>query len=162
PDSPADKAGTRSESISGTNPLPAPAAKRGASHVEAEVEDVAVLDDVVLAFGPHLAGLLGALLSVASDEGLIGYGFGPDEAALEIRVNDACRFGSGRAAAHGPGAGLLRPHGEEGHEVKEAISGADHPGEPRLLEVQSGEEFALLFGAGEVCYLGFDGSGDDD
>src|SRR3546814_15902639 len=38
------------------------------SHVEAKVKDIAVLDDVVLALGAHLAGLLGAGLAAAADE----------------------------------------------------------------------------------------------
>src|SRR3546814_6778286 len=44
------------------------------SHVEAEVEDVAVLDDVLLALRPHLAGFLGAILAAAADEVLVGDG----------------------------------------------------------------------------------------
>jgi hypothetical protein len=35
-----------------------------ATNVEQEVQHVAVLDDVFLAFGAHLAGVLGALLAL--------------------------------------------------------------------------------------------------
>ena len=43
-----------------------------ASDVEAEQQDVAVLDDVFLALDPHLAGFLGALLAAQRDEVVIG------------------------------------------------------------------------------------------
>ena len=57
-----------------------------------ELDDVAVLDDVFLALGPHLAGFLGLGLAAAGDEIGIGDGLGPDEAALEIGMDDAGRF----------------------------------------------------------------------
>ena len=38
------------------------------SDIEQEVQHVAVLDDVVLAFGAHLAGFLGALFALVLDE----------------------------------------------------------------------------------------------
>ena len=36
------------------------------SNVEAEQQDVAVLDDIFLAFGAHLAGVLGARFAAAA------------------------------------------------------------------------------------------------
>ena len=57
------------------------------SHIEAEMHDVAVVDDVVGAFEAHLAGVLGALLAAVRDEILVGDGLGADEALLEIGVD---------------------------------------------------------------------------
>src|SRR6185437_3778689 len=53
--------------------------------VEAEVHDVAVADDVVLAFEAHPAGVLGAMLAPARDVIVVGDRLGADEALLEIR-----------------------------------------------------------------------------
>src|SRR5262249_34407101 len=57
------------------------------SDVEAEVHDVAVLDDVGLAFLAHLAGLRRAALSLEADIVVVGDGLGGDEALLEIGVD---------------------------------------------------------------------------
>src|SRR5579883_3433288 len=65
---------------------------RWPSHVEAEVQDVAVLNHVIGAFEPQLAGFLGALLAAMGDEIGIGDGLGADEALLEIAVDDARRL----------------------------------------------------------------------
>ena len=59
------------------------------SDIEQEVQHVAVLDDVVLAFGAHLAGFLGALFALVLDEVVEGDGLGADEAAFEVGVDDA-------------------------------------------------------------------------
>ena len=42
------------------------------SDVEEEVHDVAVLNDVVLAFGAHLAGFLSALFTLEGNEVFVG------------------------------------------------------------------------------------------
>src|SRR6266481_5100946 len=116
------------------------------SDVEAEVKNVAVLDQVFFALGPHLAGLLGGLFAAAGYEILVGDGLGPDEAVFEIRMNDAGRFGGLGPASHGPGAGFLGPHSEKRNEVEQAIAGADDSGQARLLEPEGGEVIGLLGG----------------
>lgn len=65
---------------------------RPGSDVEQEVEDVAVLDHVVLAFRTLLAGLLGTLLALVGDEVIEADRLGADEAPLEIGVDDARRL----------------------------------------------------------------------
>ena len=62
------------------------------SDVEAEVADVAVLDDVVAALQAHPALLLCPLLAAEPDEIVVGDDLGADEAALEIGVDDARRL----------------------------------------------------------------------
>src|SRR3546814_2574797 len=96
------------------------------SHVEAEVEDVAVLDDVLLALRPHLAGFLGAVLAAAADEVLVGDGLGADEAALEVGVDDAGGLRRLAVAPDGPGARFLRANGEEGDQVEQLEIGRAH------------------------------------
>ena len=71
-----------------------PAAACAASDVEQEVHHVAILDDIFLAFGAHLARVLGALLALEGDEVVEGDGLGADEAALEVAVDDACGLGA--------------------------------------------------------------------
>ncbi len=56
------------------------------------MHDVAVLHHVVLALGAHLPGVLGALLAPGGHEIVVGDDLGPDEALLEIRVDDARRL----------------------------------------------------------------------
>ena len=56
---------------------------------EEEVQHVAVLHPVGLAFRSHPAGLFRPLLAAEADEVVVGDGLGPDEAALEIAVDDA-------------------------------------------------------------------------
>src|SRR4029077_7328070 len=102
--------------------------------VEAEVEDVPVLDDIFLSLGPHLAGFLGALLAAAGDEILIGDGLAADEAALEIRMDDAGRLRGAGAAVDSPGPRFLRPHGEEGDEVEQLVARMDDTVEAGLFQ----------------------------
>jgi len=78
------------------------------SDVKEEVQNVAILDHVFLAFGAHLASVLGTLLALVGNEVLEGNGLRPDEAALEIAVDHASCLGCGVADVDGPGAHLLR------------------------------------------------------
>src|SRR3954471_19775651 len=55
--------------------------------VEQEVQHVAVLDDVLLAFGAHAPRLLGALLAAERHEVVEGDRLRADEAALEVGVD---------------------------------------------------------------------------
>ena len=56
---------------------------------EAEVQHVAVLNGVVLAFEPELARFARARLALVRDVVVIGDRLGADEALLEIGVDDA-------------------------------------------------------------------------
>src|SRR4051812_36254067 len=67
------------------------------SHVEPEVTDVAVLEDVIAALQPHAPLLLRPLLAAEAHEVVVGDDLGADEAALEIGVDDARRLGPGSA-----------------------------------------------------------------
>src|SRR5271169_5286452 len=103
------------------------------------MHDVAVLDDVVLAFEPHLAGIARAGLAVVSHVIVVSDRLGADKATLEISVDDTRGLRGLGAARHGPGAHLLRPGGEESHKMKERIAGADQTVETGRLEANCGE-----------------------
>ena len=83
------------------------------------MQDVAILDDIVLALGAHLAGFLGRGLAAAGDIVVIGNGLGADETLLEITMDDAGGLRGGPAFADRPGAGFLRAGGEIGLQAQQ-------------------------------------------
>src|SRR5262245_35151224 len=98
-----------------------PDAKRAAmrpvfscSDVEEEVQHVAVLHHVILAFLAQTARGGGASLTLVLDEVVVAHGFGADEATLEIGVDHACSLRGGEAALDGPRAHFLHACGEVG------------------------------------------------
>src|SRR5687767_6924801 len=62
------------------------------SHVEAEEQDVAVLDHVLLALGAHQPLLAGGLHRAGLHEVVPRHRLRADEAALEVGVDDARRL----------------------------------------------------------------------
>src|SRR5882762_484399 len=86
--------------------------------IKPEMHDVAIGDDVLLAFQPQLAGIAGA--GFAAERGVIGIGdgFGADKSLFEIGMDHAGRGRRLGAAVDGPGPRLLRPDGEIGDEVE--------------------------------------------
>ena len=76
-------------------------------HVEHELHDITVLDDVVLTLHAELACLAGARLATKGNKVVEADGLGLDEAALEVGMYDPCRLGCLRANAHRPGTHLL-------------------------------------------------------
>src|SRR3569833_3317988 len=115
----------------------------GRLDVEAEVDHVTVLHDVVLAFQPPLAGLFGLLLAATGDEVVIRDDLGADEAALEIGVDHAGGLRRGGADRDGPGAHLFFAGGKIGLQPEQRVAGADHANATRLVETAVGEEFTL-------------------
>src|SRR5258708_18945219 len=80
---------------------------------KAEMQHVAVGDDVVLAFQPQLADVARAGFAAALDVIVIRDGLGADEAVLEIRMDHAGGLRGARTLGDGPGARLLRTDGTE-------------------------------------------------
>src|SRR5574343_1471990 len=95
---PASGAGRRSAGPRGADP---------ASDVEQEVHHVAILDDVFLAFGPHLASILGPLFALVLDEILERDGLRAADAAFAVAVDHAGGLRGGVANVDGPGAHFL-------------------------------------------------------
>ena len=109
------------------------------------MHDVAVGDDIFLAFQPQLAGVAGAGFATQGDIVGIGDGLGADKALFEIGMDHA---GSRRplgAAVDGPGARFLWPYGEIGNEVEQLVAGADQAVEAGLFEAERIEELGELF-----------------
>src|SRR5216684_4996342 len=105
---------------------------------------VAVLDAVVLAFEPKLAGVARARFAVQGDVVVVGDGLGADEALLEIGMDHARRLRRRGLAAHRPGARLLGADREEGHQVEELVARAHDSRETGLREARSEEHTSEL------------------
>src|ERR1700737_1029692 len=131
------------------------------SDVEFEEEDVAVLDDVLLAFGAEQAFFFYALLAAVGEEVVRGVAVGFDETLFEVGVDDSGGSGGFGAAHDGPGADLLHSGGEVGDQVEQAIGGVDEAVEARLFEAHVVEELVALGGL-ELGELGLHGPGDPD
>src|SRR5260370_18582566 len=134
---------------------------RRASSIKPEMHDVAVGDDVLLAFQPQLAGIAGAGLAAERDVLGIGNRLGANKTLFEIGMNDAGGGGRPGAAVDGPGPRLLRPDGEIGDEVQELIAGADQAIEPGFLQPERVEKLGALL-ARQRRDLRFDLGGDGD
>src|SRR5450631_2953004 len=131
------------------------------SDVELEVNDVAVFDDVLLAFelqlGVGAAGALGAVL----DEVFPPDHFGLDEAALEVGVDDARGLRGLGAALDGPGAALVGAGGEEGDEVQDLVRGVRDGVEAGLLQAEALQKGRAIGGV-QRGNLRLGGGADDD
>src|SRR2546426_12631773 len=92
------------------------------SHREPEMDDVAVLDDVVLAFEAELPRLAAARLAAVADEVVVGDHLGADEAALDVAVHAARAPAGGGAAADGPGSALVLPAREGADQVEQRVA----------------------------------------
>src|SRR5580765_5614892 len=97
----------------GTAPPPRPV-----SDVEADVQDVAVLDDIGLAFESLLAVARGVGVRAGGDEVVPADHLATDEAPRNVGVDRARRVERRAAAAERPRARLLLARGEERHEIE--------------------------------------------
>ena len=79
------------------------------SNVEQEVQHVAVLDHVLLAFGTHLAGFLGTLFALVGEEVGEGDRLRADETSFEVGMDDAGGLRCRVTAVNGPRLTSLTP-----------------------------------------------------
>jgi len=86
----------------------------GGLDVEAEVHDVAILDDILLTLDSHLPSLLDGGFTAVVDEVLKLDYLGTDEALLEVRVDSGCRTRCLASLCIRPGTYLLYACGEVG------------------------------------------------
>src|ERR1700754_1374879 len=110
-----------------------------ALNVEQEVQYVAFLDDVFLAFLAQPTGCSGTRLALVLDEIVVADGFGADKALFEIGMDDACRLRRGRASLDRPGAHFLHARGEVGLQPKQFVARTDHTIEARLFQAIAGQ-----------------------
>src|SRR5664279_5325685 len=97
------------------------------SYVEAEQQDVAILDDVVLAFDAQFSGFARARFTVTGNVIVVRDRFTGNEATFEVFVDDGgslWRFGT---LGDSPCPRLFRTAGEIGHQPQQIVSGADDP-----------------------------------
>jgi hypothetical protein len=132
------------------------------SDVEQKIQHIPVLDDVVLAFGAHLAGFLGALFTLAGEEVGERNRLRADEAPLEVGMNDAGGLRGGVADMDGPGADFLDAGREVGLQTEQLVGRTHQAIESGLVETEVGEEGLLVFVV-EIGEFGFDlrAEGDD-
>src|SRR3954454_6820293 len=115
--------------------VPAPHRRRRSrspSRCEAEVDDVAVLDDVLLALEADLAPIAAGGHRSAIDEGAVGDDFRANEAAGDVAVNLASRELRAGAARNRPGAVLVFADREERDVAEQIVAGADDPIQARF------------------------------
>ena len=92
------------------------------SDIEAEVHHVAILNDVILALGPHFPGLLGAGLATRGHIVFKGDRFSPDKSLFEIAMDNAGCLRCRHALSDGPGPGFLWSGGKIGLQPQERVT----------------------------------------
>src|SRR5689334_10271415 len=107
---------------------------RAHSDRKAEMNDIAVTDNVILSLQTKLAGLLAFGFASQSDEVFIGDHFGTDEAALDVAVNFSRRFARRRALCDGPGAHLVFACGKKADQIQKPVRSLNESASRRLLD----------------------------
>src|SRR5437764_10351364 len=92
--------------------LRTPGTLAGRLHIEAELDHVTVLHDVVLALDAGLPRGARGGDGPGGDKVVVGHDLGLDETALEVAVDHPGRLGRRRPDADRPGPGFLWPGGQ--------------------------------------------------
>src|SRR3954447_21787088 len=98
------------------------------SYVESDVEDVSVDDLVILALDPERAEVAGLRPGAGLEELVPVDDLGPDEAALEVGVDDARALGCLPPGTERRRPRLLLARGEEGTQAEHAVRGVQERG----------------------------------
>ena len=93
--------------------------------VKEEVHDVAVLDDIFLAFGGELSGGSDGTFAAECDEIIVLDDFRPDESLLEVRVDDSGGFRCLVTLVDCPCAALIGSCREECLEPEQMVGSLD-------------------------------------
>src|SRR5262249_43105818 len=113
--------------------------------VEAEVADLPVAHDVVLAFQPELTLLAHrGHRAVGGDQLVVAHHLGADEAPRDVGMNGARGILGAGAPGDRPGPHLVLTHREEGEEAEERVAVAQHALDSGLLQAEVGQESRLL------------------
>ncbi len=107
---------------------------------EAEVDDVAVADRVVLALQADFAVIAAGRERAARDQVVVRHDLGPDEAALDVGVDLARGQLRVRVAGNRPRAALVLADREERDVAEQVVARADDAVEPGLLQAEIGHE----------------------
>ena len=109
-------------------------------HVEAEIDHVAILDDVLLALAAQQSLFLCRRDAAAADHVVEIDRFGADEAALDVGVDLARGLRGLGAVFDGPGAALVLAVGQERDEAEQRVGALDQAVEAGLLNAELLEE----------------------
>src|ERR1041385_3974662 len=104
------------------------------SSAVADMQDVAILHDVIFALKSQLAFGSGVGLRARLQQRVPVNSLGPDEVLFQIRMDGSRRSLRARSPGHGPGAALIFTNGEERNHTQQLISLADQPGQPTFLQ----------------------------
>src|SRR5215472_4344819 len=115
-----------------------------ASNGESKIDDIAVLDDILLAFQAQFSFVPSLAFAASGDEIVVVNHFGADEAALEIAVDAAGGAWCAVATADGPSLHLVLPHGKERDQVQQTVGSANETGARRFRETDRFQELALV------------------
>jgi hypothetical protein len=105
-----------------------------------KIDDVAVLDDVLLAFETHLAMFAADVHRSSRGERVVSNDFRADEPALNVAVDFARRQLRLRIPRDRPRAALVLADREERHVAEQIVRGANHAIEAGFRESQIGQE----------------------
>src|SRR3989442_722076 len=109
--------------VAQADPRRRPVEPASLSHVEPEVADLPVPDDVVLALEPQLPPRTEVgERAVDADQIVVAVDLRPDEPPTDVGVNGARSVLSPRALRDRPGTDLVLPHGKKRHEPKQGIT----------------------------------------
>ena len=124
--------------------------------VEAELDDVAVVDDVVLALEADLAELLGLRPAADVEQLVPADHLGADEAALEVGVDAPGALRRRRAVAERPRPRLLVAGREERAQAEQVVGAAHHAEQRALAEAEAFEHLGPLGRVGDRRRLGLE------
>src|SRR5882724_11338333 len=134
----------------------------------ADVDDVAVLDDVLFAFDVELAGFLelhfggvphfrrgfGGQAGGGPDQVAVFHHLGADEAAGQVRVNGVCGIDGCASVADGPGAHFVFAAGEKRDVAESFVETTGKNVDGRFRDAQGGQELGMFSGILDLGHLG--------
>lgn len=95
-------------------------------YVEKKQHNIAVLYDIFLALGTHLAGLFAGLLAAEHDKIIVGNGLRANKTPFKIGMNNACALRRLGTFQKSPGSNFLWTAGKIGLQAKQLIPGTNN------------------------------------
>jgi len=130
-------------------------------NIEAKLDHIPVLDDILFALQSELAGLAGLGLRAASDQILKRNNLCCNKSTLEIAVDHARRSRGFVTRVDRPCAGFLRSGREVGAKAKEMVGGADEQAHAAVFDAQASQKLPGFFRR-QVGEFAFDLRADHD
>src|SRR5437867_11413219 len=121
---------------------------------KSEMDNVAVLDDVLFPFEAKLSCLLALGFASKGDEILIGNHLGADEAALDVTVDFSRSFPSVGSLRDRPCADFVFARGQKTDQIQKGVGRMDKPVSRRLFDADFFQE-RLAVALFELCDFHF-------